>query len=53
MSFFYKSRDPDSNREPQGYEPCELPIAPSRCNIKDRSKIAQCQANFICGKVVD
>ena len=25
-------RDPDSNREPQGYEPCELPIALSRDN---------------------
>ena len=23
-------RDPDSNREPSGYEPDELPIAPSR-----------------------
>lgn len=26
-------RDPDSNREPQGYEPCELPIALSRDNL--------------------
>ena len=41
-------RDPDSNREPQGYEPCELPIALSRDIIPagDSAQGGYCLNNY-------
>ena len=33
-TFFFWLREPDLNRQPSGYEPDELPTAPSRVNLK-------------------